>query len=110
VLTGEEDPASAAIALVARTGAPVVITLGAEGALVADNEGRTSIAAPSVVPVDATGAGDAFNGVLSAALAGGASVHEAVQRAVVAASLSTQRIGAQAGMPTRAEVEATLRT
>ena len=84
----------------------VVVTLGAAGALVVRIDGPAlAVGAPDVTPLDTTGAGDAFNGALAAALADGLDLPEAVRRAVAAASLSTTRPGARGGMPTRAELE-----
>jgi ribokinase len=85
-----------------------VVTLGADGAIVVDESGVTSVHALAVKPVDATGAGDAFNGILAAELAAGTDLRGAVQRAVAGASLSTLAGGAQAGLPTRDEVIAGL--
>ena len=94
-LTGEREPEGAARALTARTGAPVVVTLGERGALVADGDGSAVVPAPSVRAVDTTGAGDAFNGVLAAGLASGRRLRPAVQAAVAAASHSVTRRGAR---------------
>ena len=58
--------------------------------------------------VDTTGAGDAFNGALAAALTEGRSIEDAIRRAVVAGALATTRVGAREGMPTAAELEAAL--
>jgi len=95
-LTGEDDPERAARALAGRTSAPVVVTLGAEGALVLDGERAERVAAPRVEAVDATGAGDAFNGALACGLAGGAGLREAVEAAVAVAAESTRAHGARA--------------
>jgi ribokinase len=94
-LTGEEDPETAARALAERTGAPVVITLGARGALVAVGSGAKRVAAPAVRAVDTTGAGDAFNGVLAVELARGRELAAAAAAAVAAASASVTRQGAR---------------
>jgi ribokinase len=94
-LSGEQDPEAAARALAARTGAPVVITLGERGALVADAAGSELVRAPSVRAVDTTGAGDAFNGVLAAGLARGHDLRGAVEAAVGAAARSVTRAGAR---------------
>jgi ribokinase len=107
-LTRIEDPAAAAAALRERTGTPVVVTLGAAGAMVLDDAGATRVPALTVSPVDATGAGDAFNGILAAELVIGTDLRTAVRRAAVGASLSTQRAGAQAGLPSRADVSAAI--
>lgn len=105
-LTGESDPAAAARALAARTGAPVIVTLGVDGALVFDpTHGEIErVLAPQVETLDATGAGDALSGVLAACLASGAPVLGALSWAVAAASVSTTGIGARDALPERAEV------
>ena len=104
--TAEDDSAAAARALAARTRAPVIVTLGAEGALLVDGDACSTLPAPRVDAVDATGAGDAFNGVLAAGLAAGLTVEAAVRRAVLAASASVRAPGARGGMPTAAEIDA----
>ena len=83
----------------------IVVTLGAEGALVVPDDGpATQIPAAVVTAVDATGAGDAFNGALAAGLAAGLDLVVAARRAVLAAGLSTTRSGAREGMPTAGEL------
>ena len=58
--------------------------------------------------VDTTGAGDCFCGALGGALAGGASLAEAVRWAVAAAALSTTALGARGALPDAAAVRAVL--
>jgi len=103
-LSGESEVDAAARALRARTGAPVLVTMGADGALL-DGE---ALAAPPVDVVDTTGAGDTVNGALAARLAAGESLRDAVTFALAAASLSTRVAGARAGMPRRDDVLAAL--
>lgn len=91
---GDDAVEAAARRLMARDRQWVVVTL--------------RIAAPKVAVVDTTGAGDTFCGVLAARLSEGAGMAQALQLACIAASLSVQRVGAAASMPTRAEVEAAL--
>ena len=88
----------------------VVVTLGARGALVvpADGGGPVLQPPPLVTPVDTTGAGDCFCGALGQALAGGASLTEAVRHAVAAAALSTTGPGARGALPDDAAVRALL--
>ncbi len=86
----------------------VVVTLGREGAFVASAAGVRRVPAPALTAIDATGAGDAFNGALAAMLASGLDLGVAVERAVTAATLSTTVAGAREGMPTVAELEAVL--
>ena len=101
------DPRGAAEALSVREA--VIVTLGPNGALVLPAEGEPWPApAIPVEVVDTTGAGDAFNGALAAALADGRPLDEAVRRAVAAGGLATTRVGAREGMPTAAELEAAL--
>jgi ribokinase len=83
----------------------VVVTLGAQGALVVEGARAERIAAPPVTAVDTTGAGDAFCGALAQALADGAALVEAARWAVRAAAESVTRPGAQGGLPRRADVE-----
>jgi ribokinase len=94
-LSGEDDPEAAARALAARTGAAVVVTVGSEGALLVEGDAVERIPAPRVEAVDTTGAGDAFNGALAAALAGGAGLAGAVREAVAVAAESVRRPGAR---------------
>jgi ribokinase len=110
VLAGsDESPRSAARRLLAAGPQAVVMTLGADGAWVLSGEGEATVPGRRVEAVDATGAGDCFSGALTVALSEGRSLEEAVRWAVVAASLSVKRLGAQPSLPTRNEVEAALR-
>lgn len=104
-LTGKRDPADAARALSDRSRAPVVVTLGARGALLVGDNGVQSVAAPEVDAVDTTGAGDTFVGALAAELSVGRPLIDAARFAVHAASLSVRVRGARDGMPRRDQVE-----
>jgi len=87
----------------------VIVTLGAAGARVADRTGpRRLLPAPAVHAVDTTGAGDTFCGVFAAGLAGGESMIAAASRAIAAASLSVQRLGAIPSIPRADEIAAAL--
>jgi ribokinase len=81
--------------LARRTGAPVIVTRGADGAVLLDGGTETPLPAPRVEAVDTTGAGDVFNGVLAAGLAAGLDLHDAARRAVEAATASVLRAGAR---------------
>jgi ribokinase len=107
-LTGEQDIDAAAHALAARTGAPVLVTLGADGALLLHEGVVERLPAPRVDVVDTTGAGDALTGALAAELAAGRPLRDAARFALTAAALSTRAPGARAGMPRRDEVLAAL--
>jgi ribokinase len=101
-----EDAVAAAHALRERTpGLAVLVTMGEAGAYLLDEDGEWGIPAPSVHAVDATGAGDCFNGVLAAGLLEGLPLREAAARAVAAATMSTTVPGARDGMPTREELD-----
>jgi ribokinase len=112
---GPPAPADAASLLASvegseATGSAILVTLGPNGALlVTRGPGGTvrehPVAAPGVVAVDATGAGDAFNGCLAASLADGSSLETAAARAVVAGALATTAVGARTAMPRRAALE-----
>jgi ribokinase len=100
---GDWDDRAALGALLALGPAAVVITLGAAGAAIATNQGeRWYVSAPPTKVVDTTGAGDAFVGVLAAALAASPDEHadrttlrDAVEMAVTAASRSVGQLGAR---------------
>jgi ribokinase len=82
----------------------VVVTLGADGALLCEDGAVAFVPPHQVSPLDTTAAGDAFCGALAFCLVDGLGLHEAVRRANVAAALSTTLAGAQPSLPTRAEV------
>jgi ribokinase len=102
---GSADAASAALAIAQLTGRIVVATLGPAGAFAALADGSVAqAAAPAITPVDTTGAGDTFVGVLASALAEGLDLQSAMSRACKAASLACLGPGAQDAMPRRAVI------
>jgi ribokinase len=105
VMAESPDWASSTARLIQGPGA-VVVTLGAEGAVIVDESGTTAVPAPAVDVVDTTGAGDALCGALAAELAAGATLEAAVRTAVTAGAIATTRRGAIPSMPNREEVEA----
>jgi ribokinase len=86
----------------------LVVTRGAEPTLHLAVDERHRVLTHRVEPRDTVGAGDTFAGTLAAELSAGRAWDAALRHANVAAALSTLAIGAQAAMPTRAEVEAAL--
>lgn len=109
LLTGvrvtDETTAQQAAQHLHQAGVPnVVITLGARGAYLSTPSGASLIAAPPVTAVDTTAAGDCFNGALAVAIAEGLGLPDAVAFACKAASISVTRMGAQASLPYRHEV------
>jgi ribokinase len=91
----------------------VIVTLGSQGALIAEtNQGEviyTPAAAFPVQPVDTTAAGDAFVGALAVGLGEGRPLPAAARFASATAAISVTRSGAQPSLPTRTEVEEFLR-
>ena len=98
-------PEETVTALAARLGRTVIATLGPDGAVAADGKEVIRVPALQVTPVDTTGAGDTFCGVLAAWLDEGASFRTALARAAVAGSLAVTKEGAQPSFPTRAEIQ-----
>ena len=105
-LTGDNDWGAMAELLLAKGVRAVVITLGAEGCILADAAGSRHLAAMAVKAVDTTAAGDCFTGALAVASAEGRSLDDAALFAAQAASISVTRTGAQPSLPTRREVDA----
>jgi len=101
-------PEALARALHAGRGASVVVTLGAAGALAAADGGLWRVGTPAVEAVDTTAAGDAFVGVLAAALDDGATLAEALHRASVAGALACTVVGAQPALPSAEAIAAAL--
>jgi ribokinase len=83
----------------------VIITLGANGALLATSGGAELIPAFPVEPRDTTGAGDAFIGSFATFLAEGVPEKEALSRACLYAAMSTTRVGTQKSFAGRSEFE-----
>jgi ribokinase len=92
------------------SGLAVVTTMGARGARWGGPNGEGSVTAPAADVVDTTGAGDTFTGVLSAGLAADVPLPGAVERAVVAATLSVETEGAVPSIPHREQVDRRMAT
>jgi ribokinase len=85
----------------------LVVTRGAAGALAILHDGmRIEVPALAIEPVDTTGAGDTFVGVLAAALDLGSTLETALRRASAAAGLACLARGAQTAMPDDAAIAA----
>lgn len=87
----------------------VIITLGSRGVFVSSDGREEIVPAFKVNAVDTTGAGDAFNGGLLAALSEGQDIWSAVRFSNGLAALSVQKLGTTPSMPTRPEIEEFLR-
>ena len=82
----------------------VLVTLGADGALLCTAEAAQHFPAQKVKAVDTVGAGDTFVGGLAAGLAEGMTAADAVRLGQAAAGLAVSRSGVQSAMPRRAEL------
>jgi ribokinase len=106
-LTGEVAMDAEAAVLRSRGAGKVVLTLGAEGALVYEASAPPQpVPAPAVIAVDTTGAGDVLAGVLAAGVDRGLALLPAVRWAVAAASHKVTRRGTSSGFPTSDELAA----
>ena len=84
----------------------IILTLGANGSLLAGRDGMEHVPAFSVKSVDSTGAGDAFIGSFAVFLGEGLPEREAVRRANLYAGLSTTGVGTQKSFYDRARYDA----
>jgi ribokinase len=84
----------------------VILTLGANGSLLAGDDGMEHVPAFPMKTVDTTGAGDAFIGSFAVFLGEGLLEREALRRANLYAGLSTTRIGTQKSFYPRDQFEA----
>lgn len=88
-----------------RPAGEIVVTLGAQGCRRLTAAGSDFVPGFAIDPVDTTGAGDCFAGAYLVAGLSGIAGDERLRFANAAAALSTRRMGAQAGMPIRGEVD-----
>lgn len=100
----DASPLEQARGIAWHSGAAVVVTLGAEGALLVTASAATRIPTLAVAVVDTTGAGDAFAGVLAAALDRGSDLAAGARWAAVAGALACTALGAQAAQPSEAAI------
>lgn len=104
-LFGFDDP-TRIVGACHELGAPVVVLkLGREGCLVSDGRRRTHLPGERVDAVDATGAGDCFDGAFLARIVAGDDVFAAARFANAAAALATTGYGAVAPLPRAEDVE-----
>lgn len=108
ILTGLSDPDAIADFYLGLGAGVVALTLGAEGTLVATADDRQKIAVHRVKVVDATAAGDTFDGAFLARMLAGDDPFAAARYANAAAALAVQGYGAVAPMPRREAVLAFL--
>jgi len=84
----------------------IILTLGANGSLLAGGDGMEHVPAFSVKSIDSTGAGDAFIGSFAVFLGEGLPEREAIRRANLYAGLSTTGVGTQKSFYDRARYDA----
>jgi len=95
----------AAKTLLERGAQNVIVTLGANGALIVTTTQVTHVDAYKVDVIDTTAAGDAFIGGFASALLQDKSLEEAVRYGCACGALAATKFGAQPSLPTREEVE-----
>ena len=83
----------------------VVVTLGSRGAVVVTADDSFEVRSPSVLPIDTTGAGDAFRASLAVSLSSTVTLKAATDLAVRVGAATTLVAGAQPSMPTPAQVD-----
>jgi len=104
-VTDEDSACKAAKKLLECGVKAVILTMGAKGFLLANDDGTEFVPAVKVTAVDATAAGDAFTGSLAVGLAQGKTLADAASFANYVAALSVTKMGAQSSMPAKEEVE-----
>lgn len=103
-LFGDDDPNAIVDACHALGPAIVVLKLGRDGCLVSDGHRRERIDGIRIDAVDATGAGDCFDGAFAARMVAGDDAFTAARYANAAAALATTGYGAVAPLPRPANV------
>jgi ribokinase len=101
-----EDAKKCAEKLLAGGVRRVIITLGANGSLIASSDGAEHVPPFAVKSVDSTGAGDAFIGSFAVFLGEGIPEKEALRRANLYAGLSTTGVGTQKSFFSRTNFDA----
>ena len=105
LLFGHDEPARIVDACHALGPKIVVLKLGGDGCVVSNGARRETIGALRVAAVDATGAGDCFDGAFAARMVAGGDAFAAARFANAAAALATTGYGAVAPLPRLADVE-----
>lgn len=85
-----------------------VLTMGAEGSMIADGDGRVHVPVYDIEVVDTTGCGDAYTAGFIAGLADGRSLFESGHLGTASASLVASGLGSNAGIVNRAQTEAAM--
>lgn len=104
-ITDQDSIQNASTSLINRGVKNVIVTLGAKGAMLVNQNTIKHFSVPHVNVIDSTAAGDAFNGAFASSLAEGHSPDEAIEFANKIASISVTRMGAQSSMPYLNEIK-----
>lgn len=102
------DEEQAAKAVLERGPEAIVVTLGADGALVVTDDDSTTVPPIEAEVVDTTGAGDAFNGAFAVARGEGADLVAAAERGVAAGAAACTKRGAVPSLPSRSTIDSYL--
>ena len=105
-VTDESSAREAAGVLLGMGPSCAIITMGADGALLAEASGVVMVPATPVAAVDTTAAGDAFSGALAVGWGSGLRRADTVRLASSAGAFAATRMGAQPSLPSLAELEA----
>lgn len=105
LLFGRDDPSHIVDACHALGSAIVVVKLGPDGCVVSDGVRREHIDGVRVAAIDATGAGDCFDGAFAARMVAGDDAFTAARYANAAAAIATTGYGAVAPLPRAADVD-----
>jgi sulfofructose kinase len=108
--TGIADPRKALLSVAPALPGWCCVTAGREGVYSFEGGAIRHVPGFEVDVVDTLGAGDVWHGAFALALAEGGPEREAVRFASAAAALKVQRRGSRSGAPTRAELDAFLRS
>ena len=101
----ESAAREAASALLGMGPSCAIITMGAHGALLADESGVVPVPATPIAALDTTAAGDAFSGALAFGWGAGLQRSDAVRLASSAGAFAATRMGAQPSLPSISELE-----
>ncbi|CAB3773699.1 ribokinase [Paraburkholderia humisilvae] len=108
-IAGVDDPKRGAVQLLAQGPRWVIVTLGARGALVVRGGEPLHMPAAPVVPIDTSGAGDVFCGVLAALCTQAVPFLRAIECAQLAAAITVGRPGTFSAIPSAEEMQRVIR-
>ena len=104
-VTDEQTAIKAARQLCSEGVKTVIVTMGAQGSVLVNQDKKQHFSAPAVKTIDTTGAGDAFNGALVYSLAQGKDLQEAIEFASKVGAYSVTTVGVVPGLPAMKDLE-----